>query len=273
MSIFRKIILVFLLVFTLGVIFSRTCKNLHVITTAQAQEDEDEGGEDGASPVRLTPTPSISTAQKTPTLSPTLATSTPSPTIIPSVVTSQPTTSTQSSTPSSWPWYITRAAGITSLILLSMLVLLGLGITTGVVYRIMGPIPAWTYHRLIGIALVFSIATHLIALLFEKFINFNISEILIPFTSTYKPLFVGLGGLAFYAYLLVIITSIWFIKKYKSWRLLHYLSFVMFTLIIFHSFYTGTDTRTITMEIIYAIIILTFAWLFSLRVLKTFKKK
>jgi hypothetical protein len=178
-----------------------------------------------------------------------------------------PTTNTDSENkPSSWPWYITRAAGITSLILLTLLVLLGLGITTGIAYRIMSPIVAWTYHRLIGILLAFSVVTHLVALLFDKFVSFNLMQILIPFTATYRPLTVSFGILSFYILLTVLITSLWFMNKYKSWRLLHYLSILIFILIIVHGYFTGTDSRGLVMKLIYVLASLVFLLMMYIRI-------
>jgi len=223
----------------------------YVMPTAHAQENENESDDNNEYRNISTPTPTSIAQTSTPIQT---VQTTPIPAASSDAALSQTPTPAATQTPSSWPWYIARAAGITSLILLALLVLMGLVITTGVVYRLMGPIPAWTYHRLIGIALVISVAIHLISLMFDHFMSFSIGQILIPFTSTYRSLYVGFGTISLYLFLVVLITSLWFIKQFKSWRLLHYLSFLMFVLVLIHGYFTGTDSASTWVKLLYLLI-------------------
>jgi sulfoxide reductase heme-binding subunit YedZ len=85
---------------------------------------------------------------------------------------------------------------------------------------------------------------HVGALLFDKFMNLSLVNILIPFTSPYQPLFVALGIGGFYLLLLVLLTSLYNITTHpKFWRTIHFFGIVMFGLIFLHGILIGTDIK------------------------------
>lgn len=144
-----------------------------------------------------------------------------------------------------WPWYISRASGLLSYFLLFTLIVLGVGIKTRIIYKIINAASALAAHRFIGIILSITIAIHLISLLFDKYLKFTVIDILVPFVSWYRPLYVGFGVVAFYLFLAVIITSLFFRLKWPwLWRLLHYLTYPVFFLIFQHGIFSGTDAKT-----------------------------
>lgn len=80
--------------------------------------------------------------------------------------------------------------------------------------------------------------------MFDKFMNLYIFDILVPFRSPHRPLFVALGIFGFYILLLQLATSLYTITKYpRFWRTVHALSFVMFALMFFHGVLIGTDSK------------------------------
>ena len=152
----------------------------------------------------------------------------------------------------SWPWYVTRASGLVAALLMFMLMLSGIGFITGRTFRFLEPITAWTSHRALGISLCIAVIVHIGALYFDKFVEFNFTSLLIPFASDYQnitlwgfdvgSLYVALGIFAFYLLLIVVITSlIWIRTKPKSWKLLHFLSYLAMVLVFVHALFLGTD--------------------------------
>lgn len=142
-----------------------------------------------------------------------------------------------------WTWIFARAAGITGYVLLSALTLSGLGIKTGLIYKFIDPVPAWIMHKYLGISTAFAILVHLTALFLDPLLKFGLYEILVPFASGYKNLYVALGIIGFYMFVAVIFSSIFlFMKPYILWRLLHYLPYPIFVLIFLHGIFTGTDS-------------------------------
>ncbi|HEY5152807.1 MAG TPA: ferric reductase-like transmembrane domain-containing protein [Candidatus Saccharimonadales bacterium] len=153
-----------------------------------------------------------------------------------------------------WPWYVTRASGLVAAALLVILIIFGIGLITGYTYKLMEPVSAWAVHRALGIALGVSILIHVLVLLFDKYTPFSILQVLVPFTSHYRPaiiwgvhlgsLYVAFGVLAFYAAAIVIVSSlVWVDKKPLTWRLLHYTGYLLAVLVFLHGLYLGTDLK------------------------------
>ena len=153
---------------------------------------------------------------------------------------------------SSWPWYITRAAGLMAAVFLVMLILSGVGLITGYTFRLLEPLTAWATHRAIGIAFAVSGVIHVVALLFDTYVPFTVAQALVPFLSSYRPvtiaghhlgsLYVALGILAMYAVLTMVITSyLWVDKKPHTWKFFHFLGYMVMVFVFFHALFLGTD--------------------------------
>ena len=151
-----------------------------------------------------------------------------------------------------WPWYITRAAGLVAVFLLLLLILSGIGLVTGYTFRFFEPLTAWATHRALGLAFGVAVLVHVVALLFDKYVPFSIAQVLFPFASSYRPatifgahlgsLYVAFGVFAFYGLAIIIITSLlWVDKKPHIWKLFHILSYFVAILVFFHGLYLGTD--------------------------------
>ena len=153
----------------------------------------------------------------------------------------------------SWSWYIARASGVLAGILLVLLIISGVGLLTGYTYRLLEPLPAWAAHRALGISFGVLTLIHMFVLLFDKYIGFNLADILIPFHSNYGAvsiaghkvsLFLAMGIVAVYAMVAVIVSSLlWMQSKPKPWRIIHYLSYSVLVLGFVHGLFAGTDLK------------------------------
>lgn len=154
---------------------------------------------------------------------------------------------------SSWPWFAIRASGFLAIILLVGLMLSGIGQVTGMTYRFIEPLKAWTIHKAMGIALCVSILLHVSLLLVDKFMKFSLSEIFVPFINEYSnkaDLFgmsfdtvaVASGIFAMYGSFIIVASSLgWIDTKKGAWKVLHYLSYIVIVLALIHGITTGTD--------------------------------
>jgi hypothetical protein len=84
-------------------------------------------------------------------------------------------------------WYVARAGGLLSWALLAGAVLWGLALSS----RAFGkrPRPAWLLdlHRYLGgLALVF-LGVHVVAIVLDGYVHFGLSQVLVPFASTWHP--------------------------------------------------------------------------------------
>ena len=95
------------------------------------------------------------------------------------------------------------------------------------------------------LALVF-IAIHVVAVAVDPFTTVRSRrELLVPFTSHYRPLWMGLGIVALY-----LLLAVWVTTKlrdrigYTLWRRIHVLAFAVYAAATLHGLGTGSDTRT-----------------------------
>ena len=153
---------------------------------------------------------------------------------------------------SSWSWYLARASGIVAAVLLVVLMVSGVGMVTGGTFKFLEPLIAWAAHRAVGIAFGMAVLVHVVSLLFDKFVGFNVADLLVPFISHYKPttiagvnvgsLWVALGTFALYLVIAIIITSLlWIEKKPRPWKFVHFASYTVLVLTFIHGLFLGTD--------------------------------
>ncbi|MFZ4648317.1 MAG: ferric reductase-like transmembrane domain-containing protein [Patescibacteria group bacterium] len=174
---------------------------------------------------------------------------------------------------SSTPWYIARASGLVAYVLMFLVVILGIGMTTAYIYKYINPVKAWVIHKYLSLVLGVALITHLTGLFFDKFINFNLKDILIPFVSDFKPIFLNFGIFAFYVLLIIIFTSLWFRLKYKRvWRGVHYFVYLLFIFSLIHGFFIGSDSNTVLAAAVYLVTGLIFFGLMGYRLVTYFKR-
>lgn len=167
-------------------------------------------------------------------------------------------------------WYLARSGGVAAWAMLAFSVVWGLVLST----KAFGskPRPNWLLdlHRFVGGAAVVFTGIHIASLMLDSYIEFGVREILIPFTSTYRPGAVAWGVIAFYVLLAVEITSL--LRKRiskRAWRATHFLSFPLFILGTAHGVTAGTDKDTFLLRAAFIIATATVGGLTTLRVLDT----
>ena len=151
-----------------------------------------------------------------------------------------------------WPWYLSRAAALASYLFIFLLVVSGIGIKTRLSYNLIQPLTAFVLHRHLGIITAITMLVHVLALLFDDYLQFTILDLLVPFHSSFKPLFVTFGVIGLYMFAAVIITSLFMRLKFPHlWRMLHYLPYPIFITGLIHGIFTGTDSGTPLMRNVY----------------------
>jgi len=144
-------------------------------------------------------------------------------------------------------WYLSRATAFVSLSLLWLSMALGLGITNKMARLWPGAPAAFAIHEYVSLLGLAFTVFHAIVLLGDHYINFTLVQVFTPFSTVdYRPFWVGLGQVGFYTWAIIALT--FYIKPLigpKSWRFLHYGSFAMYLLGIFHGIYSGTDTSAL----------------------------
>ena len=139
-------------------------------------------------------------------------------------------------------WYLTRASALIAWVLMTMSVLWGILLSTRVMRRIDNPAWLQDLHRYLGGLTLLMVALHMVTLMLDGWLQFSITETLVPFATDFKPLAVALGIIAFYILFAVQATSLVMNKlPRKFWKGLHYSSYVALLLVALHAGWTGTD--------------------------------
>ena len=141
-------------------------------------------------------------------------------------------------------WYLSRATAFVSLSLLWISMALGLGITNKMARLWPGAPAAFALHEYVSLLGLAFAVFHALVILGDHYINFTLLQLLVPFSTVdYRPFWVGIGQIAFYTWAILALS--FYIRPIigqKSWRFLHYGSFGMYLLGIFHGLFSGTDT-------------------------------
>jgi predicted ferric reductase len=148
-------------------------------------------------------------------------------------------------------WLATRSLGTTSYLLLSAEMVLGLTLTTRSLDG-RSLLQASRLHRTLSLMAVLTAAAHAALLLFDEKVPFSLRDVLLPFTSSYRPLAVGLGSIALY--LLVVLELSHRARRLlgaTAWRSLHALAFVLYVASTFHGIAAGSDTGRWGMRLLY----------------------
>lgn len=165
-------------------------------------------------------------------------------------------------------WYVARSGGIVALTLSGMAVLLGLFMTTRVLEG--RPSPKWllAVHRYVGALTVVFTAVHIGGLVADSYVEFGLTDILVPLASDWKPVPVAFGVVGLYLLVAIEISSL-VMKRIprRWWRLIHASSFVLFWVGLVHGATAGTDAGATAYQVVMALSILLVLFFTLFRVL------
>lgn len=142
-------------------------------------------------------------------------------------------------------WYLTRASGAVALILLTVSVVIGIAVSGR--FRAPGT-PRFVIdglHRTASLLAVVFLVVHIITAVLDSFAPISLVDAVLPFAGAYRPLWLGLGAVAFDLLLAVAITS-WARGRlgHRAWRGVHWLAYAAWPVAVLHGFGTGSDVHT-----------------------------
>jgi len=143
-------------------------------------------------------------------------------------------------------WYATRATGLVAMLLLTASVLLGL-LTSGRFASDSWPrFLTVGMHRNISLLTVAFVALHVGTTVIDTFVSISLASAFIPFISSYKPLWLGLGAVALDLLVALVATSL--IRNrlgLRTWRWVHWAGYVCWPVALVHGLGAGTDRSTL----------------------------
>lgn len=139
-------------------------------------------------------------------------------------------------------WTTTRAAGITSYLFLFLSTIAGISMGSRLIKN-KAKATVLTIHQSAGwFGFLFGMM-HGAVLLFDQYVGYSVSGLLIPFTTESHPVLTGMGTLSFYMCFIVILSSD-MMKKLgkKAWKMTHMLAFPGYFLALLHGLLIGSDS-------------------------------
>ncbi len=143
-------------------------------------------------------------------------------------------------------WFVSRATGVASALMLTVVVVLGLvtasrrpprGIRSAVVMGL---------HRSLSLGASVFLLVHIATAIVETYVSIDLVSAVVPFTSGYETAWVGLGTIAVDIVAAIMVTSL--LRQRLSerlWRAVHWLSFAFWPIAIVHGIALGTSDEPV----------------------------
>ena len=141
-------------------------------------------------------------------------------------------------------WYTTRATGMVTLILFTLVVTLGTLVANRVGGTVVGRFEVNELHRSVSLVALIFLALHITTTVVDSYVATGWISVLVPMTSAYRRVGVAVGAVAFDLILAVWISSLLKVRlKNETWRFIHWFSWLAFASAIVHALTTGTDAK------------------------------
>ena len=151
-------------------------------------------------------------------------------------------------------WYATRATGVTALVLLTATVLLGVATAGGASGPGIPRVITGALHRNLSLLVLVFVGAHVLTTVLDSYTSIGLTAAFVPFSSSYRGFWLGLGAIAFDLLLAVTVTSLLRDRmSYRSWRAVHMLTYACWPVALWHGLGTGTDSRLPWLLALYAL--------------------
>ncbi|TCK22957.1 ferric reductase-like transmembrane domain-containing protein [Pseudonocardia endophytica] len=167
-------------------------------------------------------------------------------------------------------WYLGRGSGVVSLVLLTVVVVLGIAGRSG---RSIAGLPRFAVaavHRAASLLSVVFLAIHVLTLLFDPYAQLDVLALVVPFTAEAQPFWYGLGAVAFDLVAALVVTSL---LRHRIppgiWKRLHLTAYLAWPVALAHGLGSGTDAGSAWMPVLTGLCVAAVAgavaWRFSPR--------
>ena len=138
-------------------------------------------------------------------------------------------------------WYTSRATGIASIVLLTTVLVLGLVVGSRRPPSATRAAVVMGLHRSLSLGLVAFVLVHVTTAIAETYVSIDLISAVVPFTSSYQRVWVGLGTTAFDLLIAVVVTSVSRHRMPESWwRAVHWTAYLLWPITVVHAFVLGT---------------------------------
>ncbi len=142
-------------------------------------------------------------------------------------------------------WYLTRSSGAVALLLLTLALVLGVIDVRRLSSDTWPRFVVDSLHRNVSLLALAFLCLHILTAVLDSFAPISLINAVIPFTGSYRPLWLGLGAVSFDLMLAVIITSL--LRRrigHATWRATHWLTYASWPIALLHSLGSGSDVKS-----------------------------
>lgn len=144
----------------------------------------------------------------------------------------------------SWYWYATRGLGVTTFVVLTATVVLGIGTSRRWGTPAGAGFVTAELHRNLSLLAAGLLLAHVVTTLLDPFAHISVRDSLIPSGASYRPIWLGLGVVSAEVAAAVLVTSL-FRQRLgpRLWKLVHWAAYLSWPTALLHTMGTGSDAR------------------------------
>ncbi len=151
-------------------------------------------------------------------------------------------------------WYLSRGTGMIALMLLTLELVLGVTSMRSGGWQTMPRYVVAGLHRNVSLLLVAFVSVHIASSVLDSYAGIRLRDAVLPFVSSYRPVWVGFGAIALDLLLAVVITS--FLRArlgLRAWRAVHWAVYAIWPVAVLHALGSGSDVRTGLLPVVAAV--------------------
>ena len=139
-------------------------------------------------------------------------------------------------------WFVSRGSGLVLLLLFSVVMVLGVATRMGSAPRRWPRFAVSELHRTLALFAVAFLGLHIATAILDPYVSIGWAATVLPFTSGYRTLAIGLGTRAVDIGGAVLLTSLARGRLgYRAWRAVHWLAHLSWPVAFVHSLTAGND--------------------------------
>jgi methionine sulfoxide reductase heme-binding subunit len=148
-------------------------------------------------------------------------------------------------------WYLMRASGVVTTILLTAVFSLGIATTKRWQPARLPRFVTTALHRNVSLLAVVFLALHVGTAVVDPYAHVGPAATVVPFTAGRSPLWVGLGAMSLDLMAALVATSL--LRRHigvRAWRAVHWAAYLAWPLALAHGLGMGSDARALWLETI-----------------------
>jgi hypothetical protein len=151
-------------------------------------------------------------------------------------------------------WYAARAAGVVAYVLLTGVVLVGVTLAGQLRLKTWPKFAVTDLHRFGSLLVGVFVGLHVLTIALDTYTPFSLTQLAVPFTSTYRPVWVALGIVSTELLIAVAVTNALRGRiPYRWWRRAHFATFLVWAGATVHGIGAGTDSSALWLSAIYVV--------------------